>query len=351
MSTFLSHLSQAFQMAPSPDNSQPHTATWDGKRLSIRYDHARVAEQTFPGDSPATLITLGAAIENVSELLTAAGIKHDINNIVEGEIPGVDIDIALPNEEPDAMHTAALFERHTNRFGYENKKVDAELLDSLANMNEGSCKVSCLATADSRTSLWTLVKSASEIRFQTREVHEWLGKSLRFTPAKVAAGDGLDLKTMDLPPGGGLFMKFIADWARMNFLNKFGAYKLLSQIDSAPIKKGPAVIAISGPKSQQGAIDAGRTITRLWNHLNNRGLAVHPYYVVADQMIRLESNAVPDKLIPQAEALAENTRNLLSLDSNEILYMLLRVGYAKKEAPRSKRLPVKRVFKDLTVPE
>jgi hypothetical protein len=192
-----------------------------------------------------------------------------------------------------------------------------------------------------------LIKTASEIRFQTKEVHEWLGESLRFTKEDVKKADGLDLRTLALPPGGAIFLKLISSWNRMKMLNRVGMYRLLAQIDAAPIKVAPAIVALIAPATPQGAVDAGRLLCRSWTYLNEQGIAVHPYYVVADQLARLEAGTIPEQLVGKATNLKLDSTEAFATAEGETLHMLMRVGYPKRNnPPTSLRLPVDTVFSD-----
>ncbi|PID43552.1 MAG: hypothetical protein CSB48_05680 [Proteobacteria bacterium] len=319
-----------------------------GKTLEISYDHKRVAGVTFPPDNQATLLSLGGIVENIAQLCECAGESIGIHfQKPEQGNPSVILDI--PEEtafssQPDDM---AIFQRHTNRFAYKKDPLPENILASLPSLATGNTRISAFTDSAAKKDIWKLVRSASEIRFQTREVHEWLGKSLRFDDAEVNQGDGLDLRTLDLPPGGGLIMRFIASWKRMSILNAIGAYKLLSFIDAAPVRAAPGIVAIIGEQGSEGAMAAGRTLVKAWSELNARGIAVHPYYVVSDQLVRLENNVIPEALVDQAKHLASASDSVFSLGKGETLYMILRIGYPGKVAPRSKRLPEKTVFHDL----
>lgn len=142
----------------------------------------------------------------------------------------------------------------------------------------------------------SLVKDASQIRFQTQEIHEWLGRSLRFGKQAMQTRDGLDVATLDLPPGGSLFMRFISDWRRMKAMNFLGTHKFMSWVDSMPVKSAPAIIAIIGQAGFRETLSAGQLMQSIWIDLNEQGIAVHPYYVVPDQMNRLKDGVVPKDL-------------------------------------------------------
>ncbi len=280
-------LAQAFQAAPSADNSQPYLGKWDGKTLHISYDNKRVEGTTFSADDQATLLTLGAIIENMAQLCvyTDEVMGIHLQNLDQND-PSAILDIPENLSFPPQAGDMAIFQRHTNRFSYKKEPLPEDLLASLSPLLPDKTRTSVFIDKATKTAIWKLVKSASEIRFQTREVHEWLEKSLRFSPSEVNHGDGLDINTMDLPPGGGLIMKFIASWKRMSILNTIGAYKLFSAVDAAPVRVAPGIVAIIGEHSPAGAIAAGRTLVRVWSDLNARGIAVHPYYVIADQLDR-----------------------------------------------------------------
>ncbi|PIE20745.1 MAG: hypothetical protein CSA61_00890 [Neptuniibacter caesariensis] len=349
MASLFSFLAQAFQAAPSADNSQPYMGEWHGKTLCIHYDHKRVADTTFPADSPATLLSLGGIIENMAQLCKSAGVEVDVHlQNLEQSNPSAILSIPGDLSLPPKCGNLAIFARHTNRFAYKKTPLPADLLAALSQLAYNTTRVSLFADKSGKTDICKLVKSASEIRFQTKELLEWLGKSLRFNRTEAGQGDGLDIKTIDLPPGGSLMIRLISHWKWMRILNAVGAYKLFSAIDASPVRVAPGVIAITGKCGPAGAIAAGRTLVRVWSELNARGIAAHPYYVIADQLVRLQDNAVPAGLVDQAKTLAQGSRKVFSLEEDETLYMLLRIGYPAKTAPRSKRLPSRINFHDLT---
>lgn len=340
--------------APSADNSQPWRFEWNGNLLSVIYDIDRVQGQTFPANNPATLLSLGATIENIIELSRYYGIEADLFCPIESlstTCSGAKISFQSVNnfELIISPTTHLTSERHTNRFAFHKTAVPQPIIDHTALLTENSSRLVIIDQKPAIHEISLLIKIASEIRFQTQEVHEWLGKCLRFTKEDVKKADGLDIRTLDLPPGGSVFLKFISSWKRMKLLNRIGAYKLLAQIDSAPIKAAPAIVAIIAPTTPQGAIDAGRLLCRSWTYLNTQKIAVHPYYVVSDQLARLKDKTVPETLIEQVQGLNQQCTKALALEEGETLHMFLRTGYPKCLNPtRSLRLPEENVFMDLS---
>jgi len=345
-----SFFARCCQAAPSADNSQPCHVDWYPPKLVLRYDTERVRGLTFPAESQATLLSVGSTIENIIQYCDYAEVNAEVAIYPEGAPADVFAEINLNNLDLSVSvdQQFPLFSRHTNRFAYKKVVIPQAIISDVVGLESGGARVRVLQDVASINAIAEQIQAASEVRFQTQEVHEWLGRSLRFTPEQVDSGDGLDVATLDLPPGGGLFLRFISRWSRMRKLNQIGAYKILAAIDAAPIKKAPAVIAITGSDTAIGALEAGRLLCRVWIYLNAQGIACHPYYVISDQMERFKLGTVPEELVPQAERVRKDCRQLLELKEGETLMMLLRVGYPTREAPRSKRLPISQVFTDLS---
>lgn len=344
-------LFNAGRQAASADNSQPWHFFWNGEGIEISYDLGRVRNKTFPPDYPATILGIGSAIENIDQATSATGIDISWKSLpnsldqkvyVQGFVSG---EIERPVTKRGQL---PLFDRHTNRFAYLNDPLPDDMKIIVNSSLEGNARAQLVEDRKLIQEIGNLGYSCSEVRFQTKEVHEWLGRCLRFTSAEVARGDGLDVATIPLPPGGTLFLKLIKEWKRMSFLNKLGAYKLMAGIDASPIQNAPALIAITGECSKSATIDAGRLMTRLWIQLNTKGIAAQPFYVIADQLTRLKEGSIPTKLIEKIGKVEEKCTKLFELTEDERLHMILRVGFPKSNPTRSRRIPLDFLYTDLT---
>jgi hypothetical protein len=87
-------------------------------------------------------------------------------------------------------------------------------------------------------------------------------------------------------------------------------------------------------------------LARVWVDLNARGLAVHPYYLVTDQVVRLRDGRLPSQMVAKIDGVRARLSNIIGLRQDEMLHMLLRVGLPKSGVPRSRRLPLSDVFFD-----
>lgn len=339
--------------APSADNSQPWKLTWDGSVLSVGYDSKRVTGKTFPAGSSATLLSIGSVVEIIMKAVSDWQINHEL--VISETLPdsqGIYARISLDTGE-EAKQTEITSDlirhRHTNRLPYSQKKIPNHLSQELEAFEQNTARVSIFCAPDKIKKIGHLVREASEVRFQTEEVHRWLDRSLRFSTKSAAQGDGMDVSTLGLPPGGKLFLALIRKWSRMYWLNKIGIYKLVSIIDAAPIYRATAILAVNATAgSAESTLDAGRLMTRAWIHLNAAGLSAHPYYVIPDQIDRLRKNGVPTKLRPQAEKIETQYNELCDIEKSETVHMLLRIGYPKRQPRLSQRLQLDAVYTDLS---
>ncbi len=330
--------------APSADNHQPFKYRYRDGFLNCVYDEARVQGRTFAPRDPATLLSAGAAYENLLQGAEALSIALQPISILNPSGSYFEVKICeSPSFQSVDLSSHPIFLRHTNRnaFGHCND-LDARL-SKVSTNSRAEQPLNVISNKDKIKILSKLIEGASKIRFETQEVHEWLGQSIRYGGADEQMSDGLDVDTLGLPPGGALFMKFVSDWKRMAWLNRFGMSALMAKIDAQPVSKASTLVAITGEDSEVGTMSAGRRLTSIWADLNQLGLAVQPYYVLSDLEQRLKTDRVTERHFETASQICSTTRDILELDRAR-LYMILRVGKAKKRAVRSRRFPIDHIF-------
>jgi hypothetical protein len=138
-------LVNAGHRAPSADNSQPWHFHWNGEQLSLRYDHARVTGRTFPPDNQATLLSMGAAVENIVNAAQQRDLKTEIHWWPEGEANRAYYAALAfkPSPVKPLLERTKQYPsiRHTNRFPYKNTPLPQDVLDSLGELSESSARL------------------------------------------------------------------------------------------------------------------------------------------------------------------------------------------------------------------
>lgn len=340
MNDCIDRLIDAARQAPSADNSQPWRLLRIPRGLRVEFDDRRSVGGFGPRD-PATLLAMGMLIENVLAAADEADIGLHaqvnagfgrpawyLNALIEG----------CPDEVVDVPRRHPLWHRHTNRFGFRKTPLPTAVLAGLSALSGDCTRVRIIQDPESIRVVAGLVARASRLRFRIREVHEWLAQSLRLSCAEAARGDGLDVATLDLPPGGSLLLRLISDWPRMQRLNHLGMYRLLATVDARPLATAPALVVLTSDGEDDAMLAAGRSLANVWYQLQAAGIGVHPYYVIPDMLERLRNDGIPLPLLHEASALRTDTNRALAIADGERLMMVLRVGIPKRDPPRSGRL-------------
>jgi hypothetical protein len=338
-------------LAPSADNSQPWSLRWNGHELAIAFALRHKTYNVFGADSHATLLSVGAVTEILQATLIANAMPCDwqwsANPTAGQPYASVILNAGLVR----FAAPAGPLQRHTNRLAFRRDPLPSGVAGELNRYRENSNRAMLLLDRGQKSELIRLVRLCSEARFCNQQLHEWLIGSLRFTPEEIARGDGLDVHTLGLPPGGRQFLRLISDWRRLNAFNRLGAYKLLAFSEIGLLAAAPALLCVVGRTDARSVIDAGRLLTRIWTALNLQGIAVHPYYVVTDQINRLRKGTLAAGFESKIAEVDERMNRLLKLQLGETLHIILRIGYPKAQPVRSKRLPLGAVFLDDSQPQ
>jgi hypothetical protein len=338
----IQELASVAARAASADNSQPYRLHWNGRRLALHYAERHPEYNVFGPTSHATLLSAGGVIEYLQQALEANGVAPQWQWGSGDGQPYASLDV--PDLPAQLNVPPALLQRHTNRAPFKRTPLPADLMQQLGAMREGAQQIHLVQQPEQRKHLIQQIRLCAEARFCTRVLHEWLQGSLRRTPAQVAQGDGLDVACLALPPGGRQLLDFIAPWPRMARLNAVGAYKLLALTELGPLNSAPVLLCLTGPDGVREGLDAGRLLARAWCWLNAQGIAVHPYYVVTDQVSRMQAGGVVPGFEARVAQAAAAIDGQLQLQNGARLHMILRLGYPSREVPRSRRLPLEQLL-------
>lgn len=334
----VAYLVEAAGCAPSADNSQPWCFEWNGEVLTGR----AIQRGGFPVDYHATVMALGAAAENLISAANSLGLDVSSWNFCAPGANGVFIQGRLSEQGKAASfpRNPIWKQRHTNRLPFL-PVINSHVLPELEACHVGQARVNTITGAEIKTvAAW--VRQASEVRFQTREVNEWFASSLRYGGTPQEMLEGLNVKTLALPPGGVSLLKLMSNWNRMKWLNRFKAYKLFASIEAINFQKTPLVIAITGTTEKASIFEAGRCLQKVWLKVTELGMSAHPYYVVADLLGRVESGGVPLQCMRQAENIKMQIRE--KFGSDRTLHCLMRVGTPSGKIEFSGRLPIDEIM-------
>ena len=348
-------LVRAAVLAPTPDNNQPWRFVSEKDRLLVCLDPSRA----LPSDvnSMFDLIGLGAAVENASIAARQMGYEPSVeysSNTVgsateNGSQPAVTMTFT-PGGRPDLLH-GYLETRCTCRKLYSTRPVPQNCLDTLADAgNEFSDIQLDWITDRSRVRAIARVLAASDrIRFEYEPFHNELFRQLRFTVDEAErTRDGLDLRTLELPPGAGLMLRPLGSWSRMKWVHRLGLGRLLTVPSALSVCKSGAigVLSVAEPTSA-GFLQGGRAFERIWLAAQAEGLALQPLGSLSIFCAHLGILG-GQKLSPHHKQrigrLLDRFRKLVPTVAGRTLLILFRLGHSDPPRYRSLRRPAEDVL-------
>jgi hypothetical protein len=319
---------------PSADNSQPWRFALQGQTLEVHYAQ-RQASSLFGCDAHATLLSVGG----MAHMLHTCGAEIEWRDCNYGAPYFV---ANLPNAHP--LDANRFFNRHTNRHPYKKGGVSMDSLRAIPlDTNGSNTRVDWIVNRAMIDTLAACVGEVSYQRFRNQAQHDSLMHSLRFSENEVAQGDGLDIATLHLPPGGARFMKWITPWHRAQSLHRFGAARFMAKAEQNAFRTCGAVCVISAPIDDESTLHAGETSIDVWAHLNAMHLAAQPWYVLSPGSFSNKLDSPPAENAVDADALNRAysvVARALSLPSSHKVHMAFRLGVAKQEPVRARRLSV-----------
>jgi|GEM_PF-392224 len=347
-------LVRAAMAAPSPDNNQPWLFGYAGDRLAVWLDRRRALPSDVNG--MFDLMAVGAAMENIAIAATQLGLQADVEYRLAGALgagtqpvlaatigfrPGGSRDPLLPH----------LLSRCTCRRLYRSEPPPPAALEAMSAAAGRFAGVD-LGWATDLAALRryaALIARTDLLRLAYRPFHEELFRQLRFTAAEAqASGDGLDVRTLELPPGGKLLLWALRWWPLMRWLHRLGLGWLLVVPSALAVwRSGALGILVADQADSKAFLQGGRALQRVWLEADRQRLAVQPLgspaIFFAHQRLLGGRNlpAGHRRILP---GLIERFEALAPWVSGRTLLMVFRVGWSKPASFRSLRRPVEAVY-------
>lgn len=343
--------------APSAENIQP----W----LVDRYEHQFVVRHNrskqMPSDPGGMLdyTGLGALVESirlaVSEAERSASVHLlDPNDSADPAPPVARIGLK-PGGQPDPLARLLATRCTRRRMNAKRAVPDGARSEVTAAARRPGARVDWVAE-ESLKEVAALVGDATRLRFEHREYHQEFYANLRHTPEEARrTRDGLDVATLQLPPGVAGVMRFFRRWGRTQFGNALGYSSSIGGHAAKEVRCSGAVGVLSVEEpTVLGFLEGGRSFLLAWLTAEQLGLAFHPVAgltVFAGHAERGGDASMPTKIRGEADRIATRFRQLCPAIAGRVPQMMFRLGYGPRPNAPSLRLEPERVVRRVGDPE
>ena len=240
-----------------------------------------------------------------------------------------------------------LFSRSTNRRIGQPAHVDQATIDSLVRGVEREGALLRIVTDRQKIDAGADILAASDrLRFLLPQVHREMLSEVKW-PGRDALEEGLDVRTLEMDPGGYAIMDLIARPDVMENLADWRAGQALGLRMRASILTSSALAIVTVPRADpMWYVRGGAAMERFWLMCEQLGLAVQPaspvfLYAVDESDLRELSG---ERYLDEMHQLSDRFNDFWSLGDGETAIMVFRLFQAPPPSVHSVRLPMAHVL-------
>lgn len=339
--------------APSGDNCQPWRIVVKGGRIEV-YNLPERDTSLFNFRQRASLVALGALIENVMIASSAIGYNAQLNLFPDRAKPQLVASIDLEQSDVrDEPLYPCIAKRTTNRKLYRPVPLTDEqknCLQSAAGDLDG--KLLLADKPEEKLLLSQVAATNDRLAFENPHIHKFLFEHIRWTEKEAReAGDGLDIRTLELSPPEAAGFRLLKHWPVVRVLKNLGLSKAVAGQSKKHCLSASAIgCIVVGGNTDQDFLAGGRLVQRIWLEVTRLGLSFQPMTGITFLINRLlsgDSEGLTPEQIKEVREDHERLKSVFRL-SSETVVMLFRTGHSDPPSARSLRLPLEKVVVNQT---
>jgi hypothetical protein len=331
-------------LAPSGGNIQPwlFTIQRDG-RIRCDLDPVR-SRQLLDYDRTASLLALGAAVENMAIAARAMGLSPHVEMIDDPARPDTVCRLAFqeaPAEVEPLFHE--LGRRSANRRRETRIPMTSAEQDALVDAaRERGASLQLATSAAQIDALADVIGGGDRVRFLSQTLHREMMEEIRWTHEEaVRTGDGVDLRTLELNRTELAGMDLLKDWDLMAALKDVGGGGGLDKITRKTLAVSSAVGLLTAPGISRDTFFAGgRAVQRVWLTASRIGLAFQPMSVLTYLFARMERGAgegLNGEDVAALKRIRSAYREIFEVGPDDAEVFLFRLGKAGPPTARAIR--------------
>jgi molybdopterin/thiamine biosynthesis adenylyltransferase/nitroreductase len=337
----------AARRAPSGGNVQPWRFEADDEE--IRFFMIPERTSTMDVAHRATYVGIGAALFNARVQAAALKKLGPVKLFPEGRPSHHVASMRLGSSDDVAIMPLRdyLHSRSSNRRIGKPSEIEPETLATLTRGVEREGAQLYFATDRDRLSAGAELLAASDrLRFLLPTVHREMASEIRW-PGRDSLDEGLDVRTLELDPGGYAALDILARPDVMAHLSDWRAGSALGMRMQASVMTSSALAVITVPRADpMWYLRGGAAMERFWLSAEMHGLAVQPaspvfLYAVDESDMRLMAG---ERYLDEMHNLSERFHEFWGLSDGETAVMVFRVFQAPPPTVHSVRLPLSHVL-------
>jgi hypothetical protein len=240
-----------------------------------------------------------------------------------------------------------LHSRSSNRRIGQPSQLEPETVTNLMRGVEREGAQLHLATERSRITTGAELLAASDrLRFLLPTVHQEMLSEIRW-PGRDILDEGLDVRTLELDPGGYAALDILGRADVMGHLSDWRAGSALGMRMQASVMTSSALAMITVPRADpMWYLRGGSAMERFWLTAEMHGLAVQPaspvfLYAVDETDMR---HMAGERYLDEMFSLSERFHEFWGLSDGETAIMVFRIFQAPPPSVHSVRLPLSHVL-------
>jgi molybdopterin/thiamine biosynthesis adenylyltransferase/nitroreductase len=337
----------AARRAPSGGNVQPWR--FEADEEEIRFFMIPERTSTMDVAYRATYVGIGAALFNARVQAAALKKLGPVKLFPEGRPSHHVASMRLGSSDDIAITPLRdyLHSRSSNRRIGKPSEIDPETVATLTRGVEREGAQLYLATDRDRLTVGAELLAASDrLRFLLPTIHQEMASEIRW-PGRDSLDEGLDVRTLELDPGGYAALDILARPDVMAHLSDWRAGSALGMRMQASVMTSSALAMITVPRADPTwFVRGGSAMERFWLSAEMHGLAVQPaspvflYAVDESDMLVMAG----ERYLDEMHNLSERFHQFWGLSDGETAIMVFRIFQAPPPTVHSVRLPLSHVL-------
>jgi molybdopterin/thiamine biosynthesis adenylyltransferase len=337
----------AARRAPSGGNVQPWR--FEAEDNEIRFFIVPERTSTMDVAHRATYVGIGAALFNARVQAAAMKKLGPVKLFPEGRPSHLVASMQLGTSDDVAITPLREYvhTRTSNRRIGKPSEIDAETVASLTRGVEREGARLLFATDRERINAGAEILAASDrLRFLLPTVHQEMLSEIRW-PGRDSLDEGLDVRTLELDPGGYAALEILGRSDVMAHLSDWRAGSALGMRMQASVMTSSALAMITVPRADpMWYLRGGSAMERFWLSAEMHGLAVQPtspvflYAVDESDMLVMAG----ERYLDEMHNLSERFHEFWGLGDGETAILVFRVFQAPPPSVHSVRLPLSHVL-------